>query len=83
LTPGGSSTVHIYTKTVQYSTIQYTFAHKQYTERNIQNNKKKKFWMCSEGKVVPVQAMKAYRGSRPMTPFVLNLMMVQFTTRSL
>jgi hypothetical protein len=33
LTPGGSSTVHIYTQTVQYSTVQYTFTHKQYTER--------------------------------------------------
>jgi len=28
LSPGGSSTVHIYTQTVQY-----TFTHKQYTER--------------------------------------------------
>jgi hypothetical protein len=43
LTPGGSSTVHIYTQTVQY-----TFTHKQYigqqneteyTEQNIHNNK--------------------------------------------
>jgi hypothetical protein len=52
LTPGGSSTVRIYTQTLQqYSThlhtnstaVQYTFTHKQYTEytkRNIHNNKK-------------------------------------------
>jgi hypothetical protein len=39
--------------------------------------------LCSKGKVVPVQAMKAYRGSRCMTPFVLNLEMVKFTPRSL
>ena len=38
LSPGGSSTVHIYTQTVQYSThlhtnstVQYTFTHKQYS----------------------------------------------------
>ena len=43
LTPGGSSTVHIYTQTVQYTftqnstvhintqTVQYTFTHKQYS----------------------------------------------------
>jgi hypothetical protein len=43
LTPGDSSTVHIYTQTVQYSTVQhstvqYTFTHKQYTERHKTNN---------------------------------------------
>ena len=49
LSPGGSSTVHIYTKTVQYSThlhttstVQYTFTHKQYTERHKTNNTQKK-----------------------------------------
>jgi hypothetical protein len=37
----------------------------------------------SKGEVVPVQAKKAYRGSRRMIPFILNLEMVQFTPRSL
>jgi hypothetical protein len=54
LTPGGSSTVHIYTQTVQLgwhpvAAVQYTFTHKQYTEqhnetewreRKIHNNKR-------------------------------------------
>jgi hypothetical protein len=31
LTPGGSSTVHIYTHTVNSTAVQYTFTHKQYT----------------------------------------------------
>jgi hypothetical protein len=38
LTPGGSSTVHIYTQTVhrttQLTAVQYTFTHKQYTEQH-------------------------------------------------
>ena len=36
----------------------------------------------NESKFVPVQAMKAYRGTRRMTPFILNLEMVQFTPQS-
>ena len=43
LTPGGSSTVHIYTQTVQYTFThkQYTEQHNgtEYTERDIYNNK--------------------------------------------
>jgi hypothetical protein len=44
LTPGGSSTVHIYTQTVQQqysthlhtnSTVQYTFTHKQYNSSTL------------------------------------------------
>jgi hypothetical protein len=35
--------------------------------------------LCSKGKVVAVQALKAYRGSRCMIPLLLNLEMVQFT----
>jgi len=47
LTPGGSSTVHIYTQTIHRTTqwnrrhrihpvavVQYTFTHKQYTEQH-------------------------------------------------
>jgi len=34
MTPGGSSTVHIYTQTIWHpvAVVQYTFTHKQYTE---------------------------------------------------
>jgi len=35
LTPGGSSTVHIYTQTIHRTTIET-----EYPERNIQKNKK-------------------------------------------
>jgi hypothetical protein len=38
LTPGSSSTVHIYTQTVHrwhpVAAVQYTFTHKQYTEQH-------------------------------------------------
>jgi hypothetical protein len=44
LTPGDSSTVHIYTQTIHpVAAVQYTLTHKQYTEyreRNIHNNQK-------------------------------------------